>query len=152
MACTAEEAACQEDVRRAGLPGRRALARLLGILRAAPDTHLGLAEVVRMAAMSGLAATPVGLARQLETLADHGLLRRLPTTSAEPVFDTVPEPHSHLVYEESAQTIDLHVSPETLLALLRHALTKWPDEVDILIRCRTNPATPAGRGPATFTG
>lgn len=137
----AREAACREELRRTGLPAQRDLARLLMILRAAPETHLGLTEVQRLAAETGLAATRVGLARQLETLADHGLLGRLPTTAAEPVFDTVTEPHSHLVYEETTQTIDLQVSPETLLAILRQALNDYPGEIDILIRFRANPVT-----------
>jgi Fe2+ or Zn2+ uptake regulation protein len=93
----AVKAAFREELRRAGLPGQGALARLLALLRSSQDTHLSLAEVVRMAAETGLVATPVELAHQLEALADLGLLGRLPSTAAEPVFDTVPEPHSHLV-------------------------------------------------------
>ena len=98
-----------------------------------------------MAAATGLTATPAELARQLETLADHGLLGRLPSTAAEPVFDTVPEPHSHLVYEEPAQIIDLDVSPETLLAILRQAMAERPHGVEIMIRFRDDPAPAAGR-------
>ena len=142
----AMEPAFREELRRAGLPGQGALARLLALLRAAPETHLGLAEVVRMAEDSGLAATPVELARRLETLAEHGLLGRLPSTTAEPVFDTVPEPQFHLVYEETAQTVDLHVSAETLLAILRQALTERPNDVEILIRFRRDRTARAGAG------
>lgn len=142
----AQEGDCRDELRRAGLSGQRTMARLLALLRAAPRTHLGLAEVARMAEETGLAVTPVGLARQLETLADHGLLGRLPTTAAEPVFDTVPEPHSHLVYEQTNQIVDLDVSPETLFAILRQALTDWPGGVEILARVRANPA-PGRRRP-----
>ena len=141
----AVEAACRKELRRARLSGQGGLARLLTLLRTAPDTHFVLAEVVRMAAATGLAATPAELARQMETLADHGLLGRLPSTTAEPVFDTVPEPHSHLVYEEPAQIIDLDVSPETLLAILRQAMAERPDGVEILIRFRHDPAPTADR-------
>ena len=81
-------------------------------------------------------------------LADHGLLRRLPTTAAEPVFDTEPEPHSHLVYEETGQTIDLHVSHETLLAVIRQTLAEQSGIVEILVRVRSvsasEKATPPG--------
>lgn len=129
----AEESDCREELRRAGLSSHETLACLLALLRAAPETHLGLAEVVRMAAETGLA-------RQLALLADHGLLGRLPTTAAEPVFDTVPEPHSHLVYEQTNRIVDLHVSPETLFAILRQALAEWPDGVEILARFRAHPA------------
>jgi len=135
---SAEEIASEKELQRTGLPAQRALARLLTVLRSAPETHLRLADVVRLAAQNGLPATPFGLARQLEALADHGLLGRLPTTEAEPVFDTVPEPHSHLVYKQTAQTVDLHVSPETLLAILRQALAEWPDEVEVLVRLPAN--------------
>jgi Fe2+ or Zn2+ uptake regulation protein len=141
----AVEASCREELRRAGLSGQGGLVRLLALLRAAPETHLGLSEVVRMAAETGLAATQVEIAHQLETLADHGLLGRLLSTAAEPVFDTVTEPHSHLVYEETAQTVDLHVSPETLLEILRQVLAKRPDGVEILVRFRRNPAPAATR-------
>ena len=136
----AEERDCREELRRAGVSSQPTLARLLALLRATPETHLGLAEVVRMAAETGLAATPVRLARQLELLADHGLLGRLPTTAAEPVFDTVPEPHSHLVFEQTNQIVDLHVSPETLFAILHKALAEWPGGVEILARIRAKPA------------
>ena len=144
----AEESACHEELRRAGLSRRGTLARLLALLRAAPETHLGLTEVVRMAAQKGLATTPAGLAGQLQTLVDHGLLGRLPTTAAEPVFDTVPEPHSHLVYEQPTQIVDLDVSTETLFAILRRALAESPDGIEILVRFRANPARGAsGRCP-----
>jgi Fur family iron response transcriptional regulator len=141
---TAGESDCREELRRAGLSSHRPLVRLLALLRAAEGTHLGLAEVVRMAAESGLAPTPVGLARQLQILVDHGLLGRLPTTAAEPVFDTDPRQHSHLVYEETGEIVDLHVSPETLFAILRQALAEWPEGVEILVRIRAN-RTPGRR-------
>ena len=67
----AVEAAHREELSRAGLFGKGALARLFALLRAAPETHLSLVEVMRMAT-------------------------RLPTTKTEPVFDTFPEPHGHL--------------------------------------------------------
>ena len=140
----AVEAACRASLRRAGLPVQGPLARLLVLLRAAPETHFCLAEVLHLVTATGLLATPVQLARQLETLADHGLLGRLPSTSAEPVFDTVPEPHSHLVYEETAQTIDLDVSAETLLAIIREALAERPDGVEILVRFRRDPGRATG--------
>ncbi len=134
------DASYREELRRAGLFDHGGLARLLELVRAAPETHLGLAEVVRMAGETGLAATPVELAVQLETLADHGLLGRVLSTAAEPVFDTVTEPHSHLFYEETAQTVDLRVSAETLLAILRQVLAERADSVEILVRFRRDPA------------
>jgi Fur family iron response transcriptional regulator len=148
----AVEAAHRDELRRAGLSDRGALARLLAVLRGAQETHLGLAEVMRMATHSGLALTTFRLAGHLETLADHGLIRRFATTTAEPVFDTDPEPHAHLVYEETTQTVDLQVSPETLLAIIRRALQQWPDDVEITIRVRANrisddDGNAAGRAP-----
>jgi Fe2+ or Zn2+ uptake regulation protein len=137
----AVEAAIREELRHAGLPGQGALGRLLALLRGAPETHLSLAEVVRMAAETGLATTSGDLARQLDTLADHGLLGRLLSTAAEPMFDTVTEPHSHLVYEETAQIVDLRVSPETLLAILRQVLAERPDGIEILVRFRRDPVS-----------
>jgi Fe2+ or Zn2+ uptake regulation protein len=149
----AVEAACRKELRRARLSGQGGLVRLLTLLRTAPDTHFVLAEVVHMAAAAGLVATSAELAHQLETLADHGLLGRLPSTAADPVFDTVPEPHAHVVYEEPAQIVDLDVSPETLLAILRQAMAERPDGVEILIRFRGDPAPPGGRfRPAIASG
>jgi Fur family iron response transcriptional regulator len=136
----AVQPAIREELRRAGLPRQGSLARLLALLRAAPDTHLRLADVVRMATEAGLPMTPAEIARQLETLADLGLLGRLLSTAAEPLFDTVPRPHFHLVYEETAETVDLDVSPETLLAILRQALAERPDRVEVLVRFRHDPA------------
>lgn len=135
----AVEAACREELRRAGLSGQGGLLRLLSLLRGAPETHLGLAEILRMAAETGFNTTQIELARQLDMLADHGLLVRLLSIATEPVFDTVTEPHAHLVYEETAQTVDLHVSPGTLLEILRRALTERPEEVEILVRFRHAP-------------
>ena len=138
----AVEASCRQELRRAGLSGQGTLVRLLALLRGAPETHLGLSEVVRMATADGFAATPLELARHLETLVDHGLLGRLLINAAEPVFDTEIEPHSHLVYEETAQIVDLRVSPETLLAILRRALAEQPDGVEILVRFRRESGGP----------
>jgi Fur family iron response transcriptional regulator len=146
----AVETAVREELRRAGLPGHGALARLLALLRASADTHLSLAEVVRMAAESGLTAKPGEVARQLDTLADLGLLGRLPSTSPEAVFDTVVTPHSHLIYEETAQTVDLDVSPETLLAILRQALAERPGKVEVLVRFRRDQGPAAA--PVARTG
>lgn len=146
------EAACREELRRAGLPGQGPLLRLLVLLRVAPETHLALGEVAAMAAASGIAGSPAGLARQLETLVEHGLLRRLPSIAAEPVFDTVAEPHSHIVYEETGQTIDLAVSPETLLAMLRQTLAERPDGVEIMIRVRRGPGQAASPAPRRGAG
>jgi Fur family iron response transcriptional regulator len=134
------EAVLREELRRAGLPGHGALPRLLALLRASPEVHLTVAEVADMVAQAGVAVTLAELGRQLESLADHGLIGRLPTTTTELVFDTVPEPHSHLVYEETAQVVDLHVSPDTLLAMVRDALARRPDSVEILVRFRRGPA------------
>lgn len=135
------DAVLREELRRAGLPANGALPRLLSLLRDAPETHLTMTEVADLVAETGLAITHLDLARHLETLADHGLIGRLPTTGAEPVFDTVPEPHSHLVYEESGQVVDLHVSGETLLAMVRQALSAPCDGVEILVRFRRDPTS-----------
>lgn len=137
----AVEAALQDELRRAGLPCRGTPARLLTLMRGSQETHLTLSEVADLAAEAGLPLSPADLARYLEAFADHGLIGRVPTTTTERVFDTVAEPHSHLVYEESGQVVDLHVSPETLLAMVRDALAKRPDEVEILVRFRRDPTT-----------
>jgi Fe2+ or Zn2+ uptake regulation protein len=135
-----------EELKRAGLIGDRELSRLLTHLRAEPETHLSLADVVRIAAEAGLAATPASLGRQLQRLADHGLLGRLPTSTAEQIFDTVPEPHAHLVYEDKRTSyVDLHVSSETLISIIRHALVERPNEVDVVIRFRTPQQLAAAR-------
>jgi Fur family iron response transcriptional regulator len=135
----AVEAALREELRRAGLAGHGALPRLLALLRASPEEHLTLTEVAELVAEAGVAVTSGDLARQMELLADHGLIGRLATTTAELVFDTVAEPHSHLVYEESGQVVDLHVSADTVLAMVRDALAKRPGGVEILVRFRRDP-------------
>jgi Fe2+ or Zn2+ uptake regulation protein len=145
----AVEALLRDELRRAGLPGHGPIARLLVLLRGAQETHLTLAEAGDLAAESGLALTSAELARGLEALADHGLLGRLPTTTTELVFDTVPDPHSHLVYEESAQIVDLHVSAETLLLMVRDALARRPDGVELLVRFRRTPGLEASISRAT---
>ncbi len=105
--------------------------------------HFSRADAVRLAGENGLAATPDEVARHLLTLVDLGLLGRVPTTAAEPVFDTVPQPHFHVVYDETEQTVDLRVSAETLLAILRHALLEQPERVEVLVRFRRDvPPTP----------
>jgi Fe2+ or Zn2+ uptake regulation protein len=114
------------------------------LLRAAPEPHLNLRQVLRMMDEQSLATSAAELDRQLQMLADHGLLGRLAGIAAEPVFDTVPEPHSHVVYEETGQIVDLHVSPETLLAVVRQALTEQPDKVEILVRVRSTSTPHAG--------
>ncbi len=139
----AVEAALREELRRAGLAGHGALPRLLALLRASPEVHLTPSDVADLVAEAGVAVTAAELARQLEMLADHGLIGRVPTTTTELVFDTVPEPHSHLVYEESGQVVDLHVSADTLLAMVRDALERRPGGVEIQVRFRRDPATAA---------
>lgn len=135
----AVDAVFREELRHAGLAGHGALPRLLALLRGSPESHLTLAEIAALAAEAGLAIPPAELGRLLDALADHGLLGRLPTTTAELVFDTVPQPHAHLIYEESGEIVDLHVSAETLLAMVRDALTRRPDGVEILLRFREFP-------------
>jgi Fe2+ or Zn2+ uptake regulation protein len=137
----AMEATYREELRRAGLPGQGTFARLLALMRAAPESHLSLGQVLRMVDASKLAISSAELPRQLQVLVDRGLLGRLPTTAAEPVFDTDLDPHSHLVYEETGQTIDLHVSRETLLALVRQTLAEESNIVEIIVRVRSIPAS-----------
>jgi Fur family iron response transcriptional regulator len=138
----AVEAALREELRRAGLAGHGALPRLLALLRASPEEHLTLTEVAELVAEAGVAVTSGDLARQMELLADHGLIGRLATTTTELVFDTVAEPHSHLVYEESGQVVDLHVSADTVLAMVRDALVQRPGGVEILVRFRREVGAP----------
>lgn len=138
----AVEAALREELRRAGLAGHGALPRLLALLRASPEEHLTLTEVAELVAEAGVAVTSGDLARQMELLADHGLIGRLATTTTELVFDTVAEPHSHLVYEESGQVVDLHVSADTVLAMVRDALAQRPGGVEILVRFRREAGAP----------
>jgi Fe2+ or Zn2+ uptake regulation protein len=140
------EAALREELRGAGLAGHGALPRLLALLRASPEVHLTLTEAAELVAEAGVAVTAADLARQMELLADHGLIGRLPTTTTELVFDTVPEPHSHLIYEESGQVVDLHVSADTVMAMVRDALAKRPDSVEIFVRFRRDPGTAAEPG------
>jgi Fe2+ or Zn2+ uptake regulation protein len=135
----AVEAIFKDELRRAGLPCRGLFAPLLAVLRDSPDTHLTLAQVAELVAEAGVAIVPGELARHLEIFADHRLVGRLPTTSIEQVFDTQPEPHFHLVYEESDQIVDLHVSADTLLAMIGKALAQRPDSVEILVRFRRSP-------------
>lgn len=132
----AVEAVVREELRGAGLPAQGKLARLLMALRGAAETHLTRGEIDRLPAVQALGLASPALATQLEALVQAGLLGRLPSTGAEPVFDTVPAPHSHLLYEETAQVVDLDVSAETLIAILRQALKDRPGEVDILVRFR----------------
>lgn len=135
----AVDAVLQDALRRAGLPSRGPAPRLLALLRASEETHLTLPEVADLAAEAGL-SIPLGeLARQMEAFADHGLVSRLPTTGPEPVFDTQPEPHFHMVYEETARIVDLHVSEETLLAMLRDALARRPGGVEVMVVLRKPP-------------
>ena len=137
----ASKTALVDELGDGSLPNRKALARLLALLRKAHETHLSLSDVIRLAAEDRLAATPETLQRQLETLTELGLLGRLPSTAAEPIYDTVPDPHSHLVYLETGQVIDLHVSAETLLAILRQALAEGPHAVEVMVRFRQRPGT-----------
>ena len=146
------DAVFREELRRAGLAGHGPLPRLLALLRASPETHVTLTQVADMAAEAGLAVTHVDLVRHLDALADHGLLGRLPTTTTELVFDTQPEPHFHLVYEETEQIVDLHVSAETLLTMIRDALVQRPDGVEILVRFRRDPAAVSAQAVPTDAG
>lgn len=146
------DAVFREELRHAGLPGHGPLPRLLALLRMSPETHVSLTEVADLAAEAGLAMTHADLIRHLDALADHGLIGRLPTTTTELVFDTQPEPHFHLFYEESDQIVDLHVSAETLLTMLRDALAQRPDGVEILVRFRRAPATASAQAVATDVG
>lgn len=109
---------------------------MLALLLESEDPHLGLTEIVRLAGARGLSLDPAEIARHLDRLVARGRLGRLPTVAAEPVFDTVPEPHAHIVYEETAQTVDLDVSTDTLLAILRRMLTERPEAIEVLIRVR----------------
>jgi Fe2+ or Zn2+ uptake regulation protein len=132
----AVDAVLQDELRRAGLPCRGPTSRLLALLRASEETHLTLGEIGDLAAEGGLAMGPGEIARQVEAFADHGLVSRLPTTGGEPVFDTEPQPHFHLIYEETARIVDLHVSADTLLAMLRDALARRPGGVEVMVVLR----------------
>lgn len=130
------EAVFHDELRRAGLSGRGPLPRLLALLRGSTETHLTLTTIADMAVEAGLAVTSADLLRHLDSFVEHGLISRLPTTTSEPVFDTEPEAHFHLVYDDTEEITDLHVSGETLLAMLRDALAHRPESVEVLLRFR----------------
>lgn len=132
------DATIRDELRTAGLSAQGHLPRLLTLLRQSQETHLSAGDVTDLAARAGLAITRAEVGHQLDILAEHGLLSRLPTAGAEPVFDTIPEPHAHFMYGEE-EIIDLHVSGETLIAMVRDALERRPGEVEVLIRFRSRP-------------
>lgn len=133
------EAAIREELRRAGLAAQGALPRLLAVLRQSADTHLTTPDVADLLARSGVAITLTELAHQLEILAAGGLISRLPTPAAEVTWDLVPEAHAHFVYGDFDQIIDMHVSEETLLAMVRDALAQRPGGVEVYVRFRRGP-------------
>ncbi len=135
MASTADIAA-REEVRRAGLAADGPLPRLLTLLRAAGETHIDPAEAQRLAAEGGLAIGRAEIADLLETLAGRGLLGRVPSMTGGPVYDTVPQPHSHLMDEATDTVVDLDVSPETLAAIVARAIADQPGRVEVLLRIR----------------
>ena len=133
------EAAIREELRRAGLAAQGSLPRLLAILRQSPDTHLTTPDIADLLARGGVAITLTELAHQLEILTAGGLISRLPTPAAEVVWDLVPEAHAHFVYGDFDQIIDMHVSEETLLAMIRDALAQRPGGVEVFVRFRHEP-------------
>jgi alkanesulfonate monooxygenase SsuD/methylene tetrahydromethanopterin reductase-like flavin-dependent oxidoreductase (luciferase family) len=66
------EVACREELRRTGLPGQER-ERVCSRLRTAPETYLARRGGGAYGRGDGLAGTPVQVAHQLDTLADHGL-------------------------------------------------------------------------------
>lgn len=137
----AVEAALREELRHAGLGAHGAAPRLLALLRQSVETHLTLPDIADLAAEAGLAITQAELRHQLDGLVRHGLIAQLPTTGGDLVYDTVAKAHAHLVYEDTQQIVDLHVSNETLLVMLRDALAQRPDGVEVMVRFRrTSPA------------
>ncbi len=130
------EATIREELRGAGLAAQGSLPRLLAILRQSPETHLTTAAIADLLARGGVAITLTELAHQLEILAAGGLITRLPTPAAEVTWDLVPQAHAHFVYGDSDQIIDMHVSEETLLAMIRDALAQRPGGVEVFIRFR----------------
>lgn len=130
------EATIREELRRAGLAAQGTLPRLLAILRQSPDTHLTTPDIADLLARNGVAIPLTELAHQLEILAAGGLISRLPTPAAEVTWDLVPEAHAHFVYGDFDQIIDMHVSEETLLAMIRDALAQRPGGVEVYVRFR----------------
>ena len=151
MAGTADTAA-RDELRRAGLAADGWLPRLLTLLRAADDTHIDAAGARRLAADGGLALNRAEIADLREALAGAGLLGRVPSRIGGPIYDTVPQPHSHLVDEATETVVDLDVSPETLAAIVAQAIADQPGRVEVLLRIRAPEGDDSGlprprRGP-----
>jgi Fur family iron response transcriptional regulator len=135
MPGTADDAT-REELRRAGLPADGPLPRLLMLLRTAEETHIDPAEAQRLAAEGGLPLAQAELVNMLDTLVAHGLLGRLPTMGATPVYDTISRLHSHMLDDATSSIVDLDVSPETLSAIIRQAIADQPGRVEVLLRIR----------------
>lgn len=130
------EATIREELRAAGLAAQGSLPRLLAVLRQSADTHLTTPAIADLLARGGVAITLTELAHQLDVLAAGGLITRLPTPGAEVTWDLIPEAHAHFVYGDVDQIIDMHVSEETLLAMIRDALVQRPGGVEVFVRFR----------------
>lgn len=128
---TTTKSDCRAALRRARLPDDDTLTRLLMTLRNREETHITAATLAR----EGDATPKPELEHHLQRLARHRLIGRVPCAATEPVYDTIPHPHSHLIYEcTPRQIVDLHVSRETLLTLLQDLLTTHGAAVDVTIR------------------
>ena len=70
----------------------------------------------------------------MENFAGRGLLGRILLPNGDVVFDTVAEPHSHLIDEERGEIIDLQVSPETLAAIVVQTIALHGRRVGVMVR------------------
>ena len=147
------DAALREELRQAGLSAEGPAAELLALLRAAGETHLTAASAQRLAAEGGLALARPEVAALLETLARAGLLARIPVAGGAALYDTVTRRHSHLLDEATGALIDLDVSPETLMAILRRIMADQPGRVEVLLRIHPpRPGEPGAPRPAGRPG
>lgn len=132
----ASEAAAglRRELNAAGLRADPDQVRLLTVLRHAQETHLRAGEVEFLVAAAGGRPAPGAVAALLESFATHGLVGRILLPNGEVVFDTVAECHSHLIDEERGEIVDLHVSPETLAAIVAQTIALHGRRVGVMLR------------------
>lgn len=151
MPQTGQEAV-RDEVRRAGLPADGPLPGILAMLRMVEDTHLDLAEALRIATAGGLVIGRAEMGDALEALVAHGLLGRVPVIGRPPIYDTIAHCHSHLLDDATATIVDLDVSAETLSAIIRQAIADQPGRVEVLLRIRAPPRPADAEAPRLARG
>ena len=125
-----------DRLREAGLRPTKQRLALMNAMFHGGDRHFTAEELFREVGGAGASMVLATVYNTLNTLADHGVLRRVSVDGQRSWFDTNIKPHHHFYVDEEQQLIDIDNTSLQVVGMPELPKGRELEQVDVIIRIR----------------